>query len=90
MANPRIYLWIAVALLLWMNLVQWNRDYAERAAPAATVADALAKKGLAGGTRTFATVAGALEAARREAGPNDRIIVFGSFYTVAEALRSAR
>ena len=26
MANPRIYLWIAVALLLWMNLVQWNRD----------------------------------------------------------------
>ena len=36
MANPRIYLWIAVALLLWMNLVQWNRDYGDRAAPAAT------------------------------------------------------
>jgi YidC/Oxa1 family membrane protein insertase len=33
MANPRIYLWIAVALLLWMNLVQWNRDYGQRAAP---------------------------------------------------------
>ena len=33
---------------------------------------------------------GALEAARRDAGPNDRIIVFGSFYTVAEALRYAR
>ena len=63
---------------------------AERAAPAATVAAALAEKGLAGVTRVFATVAGALEAARREAGPNDRIIVFGSFYTVAEALRSAR
>ena len=30
MANPRIYLWIALALLLWMNLVQWNRDFAER------------------------------------------------------------
>ena len=29
-------------------------------------------------------------AARREAGPNDRIVVFGSFYTVAEALRFAR
>jgi dihydrofolate synthase/folylpolyglutamate synthase len=63
---------------------------AERAAPAAMVAEALAKRGLAAVTRTFATVAGALEAARREAGPNDRIIVFGSFYTVAEALRSAR
>ena len=35
MANPRIYLWAAVALLLWMNLVQWNRDYSERPAPAA-------------------------------------------------------
>jgi len=33
MANPRIYLWIALALLAWMNLVQWNRDYG-RAAPA--------------------------------------------------------
>jgi YidC/Oxa1 family membrane protein insertase len=39
MANPRIYLWIAVALLLWMNLVQWNRDYADGGAtPAATSA----------------------------------------------------
>jgi YidC/Oxa1 family membrane protein insertase len=39
MANPRIYLWIAVALLLWMNLVQWNRDYGARApAPAAATA----------------------------------------------------
>jgi len=35
MANPRIYLWVAVALLLWMNLVQWNRDYADRPPPAA-------------------------------------------------------
>jgi YidC/Oxa1 family membrane protein insertase len=34
MANPRIYLWAAVALLLWMNLVQWNRDYGARSAPA--------------------------------------------------------
>ena len=38
MANPRIYLWIAVALLLWMNLVQWNRDYGGRAGPAAPAA----------------------------------------------------
>ena len=63
---------------------------AERAAPAKKLADALAERGLEGRTRAFATVGAALEAARREAGPNDRIVVFGSFYTVAEALRSAR
>ena len=63
---------------------------AERAAPAKAVAGVLAARGLAGTTRSFATVASALDAARREAGPNDRIVVFGSFYTVAEALRSAR
>jgi dihydrofolate synthase/folylpolyglutamate synthase len=63
---------------------------ADRAAPAAEVAKILAEKGLSGATRTFATVPLALEEARREAGPNDRIIVFGSFYTVAEALRSVR
>jgi YidC/Oxa1 family membrane protein insertase len=41
MANLRIYLWIAVALLLWMNLVQWNRDYGRTTAPpSATTAPA--------------------------------------------------
>jgi len=63
---------------------------AERAAPAERIATALAERGLGPATRTFATVPAALEAARREAGPNDRIVVFGSFHTVAEALRSAR
>ena len=38
MDNPRIYLWIGVALLLWMNVVQWNRDYG--AAPAAATTPA--------------------------------------------------
>jgi len=45
MANPRIYLWVALALLAWMNLVQWNRDFGTRetgpantAAPAPTTA----------------------------------------------------
>jgi hypothetical protein len=38
MDNPRIYLWIGVALLLWMNVVQWNRDYG--AAPVAATAPA--------------------------------------------------
>jgi dihydrofolate synthase/folylpolyglutamate synthase len=60
---------------------------AERAASAAQVGEVLASRGI-DAVRTFATVPAALEAARRDAGPNDRIIVFGSFYTVAEALRS--
>jgi YidC/Oxa1 family membrane protein insertase len=38
MDNPRIYLWIGVALLLWMNVVQWNRDYAIAPAAATTSA----------------------------------------------------
>ncbi|MGZ5661281.1 MAG: bifunctional tetrahydrofolate synthase/dihydrofolate synthase [Usitatibacter sp.] len=62
---------------------------AERAAPARQVAAVLAERGLAGATRTFSTVPAALDAARREAGPDDRIVVFGSFHTVAEALQSA-
>jgi len=36
MDNPRIYLWIGLALLVWMNVVQWNRDYGT--APVATAA----------------------------------------------------
>jgi dihydrofolate synthase/folylpolyglutamate synthase len=59
----------------------------ERAAPADRLAALLAARGLAQRTRTFATVALAYEEARREAGPGDRILVFGSFYTVADALR---
>ncbi len=62
----------------------------ERAASADEVARLLEARGLGAATRTFATVELALAAARREAGANDRIIVFGSFYTVAEALRFAR
>jgi dihydrofolate synthase / folylpolyglutamate synthase len=63
---------------------------AERAAPAAKVAEELAQRGFANATRTFATITSALDEARRAAGPDDRIVVFGSFYTVAEALRSVR
>ena len=37
MDNPRIYLWIALALLVWMNVIQWNRDYGAQA-PTATSA----------------------------------------------------
>jgi YidC/Oxa1 family membrane protein insertase len=38
MDNPRLYLWIGLALLAWMNVIQWNRDYgavADVATPAA-------------------------------------------------------
>lgn len=38
---------------------------------------------------TFATVAEALAAARAAAQPGDRIVVFGSFYTVADALATS-
>ena len=62
----------------------------ERAAPAQRLAELLSERGLAAATRSFATVRAALDEARRQAGPNDRIIVFGSFHTVAEALRSDR
>ena len=60
----------------------------ERAASAADVAAVIERHGAA--ARRFATVPAALEEARREAGPNDRIVVFGSFYTVADALRYLR
>jgi dihydrofolate synthase/folylpolyglutamate synthase len=60
----------------------------ERAARADDVARLLEARGAE--ARRFATITAALESARREAGPNDRIAVFGSFYTVAEALRSVR
>jgi YidC/Oxa1 family membrane protein insertase len=45
MDNPRIYLWIALALLVWMNIIQWDRDHAQRAEPAATSATAPAATG---------------------------------------------
>src|SRR5512134_3420079 len=36
MDNPRIYLWIGLALLVWMNIIQWDRDYGQRAPTPAT------------------------------------------------------
>jgi dihydrofolate synthase/folylpolyglutamate synthase len=62
----------------------------ERAASASHVAGLLAERGLADSTRTFATVPLAYEAALREAEPGDRIIVFGSFHTVAGVLETRR
>jgi len=62
----------------------------DRAASDAKLAELLAERGAKDATRRFATVRSALEAARRDAGPNDRIVVFGSFTTVGEALSSLR
>lgn len=36
MDNPRIYLWIALAMMVWMNVIQWTQDYGDK--PAAAVA----------------------------------------------------
>ena len=62
----------------------------ERAAGVDRLAEALARHGLGDRVRRFATVPLAYEAALREAGPDDRILVFGSFLTVANVLRLPR
>ena len=36
MDNPRIYLWIGLALLVWMNIMQWDRDFGRPARAAIT------------------------------------------------------
>ncbi len=56
-----------------------------RGADEVTLAQALSDIGEQGDTR-FATVSEALAAAQQQALPDDRIVIFGSFYTVAEAL----
>jgi YidC/Oxa1 family membrane protein insertase len=51
MDNPRLYLWIALALLAWFNVVQWDRDYGKSApAAAATSATSATPSGSASGT----------------------------------------
>jgi YidC/Oxa1 family membrane protein insertase len=50
MDNPRLYLWIGLALLAWMNVIQWNRDYGsvtETATPAAATTAGSAEAGAA-------------------------------------------
>jgi YidC/Oxa1 family membrane protein insertase len=42
MDNPRVFLWIGLAMLVWMNIIQWERDFSTAPAPttAAATADA--------------------------------------------------
>ena len=62
-----------------------------RGASAETLSNALAKAGVpASAIRSFDTVTAALAAARGEAGEADKIVVFGSFLTVAEAMAQGK
>jgi len=62
-----------------------------RGAPAKVLFDALVAAGVApAAIRSFDAAASALEAARGEAGEADKIIIFGSFLTVADAMPTAR
>ncbi len=62
-----------------------------RGATADAIRDELARAGIAASAiRSFADIGFAFAAAREEAGEADRIIVFGSFLTVAAALAAAK
>jgi len=57
-----------------------------RGAGAAVLADALARAGAAGDVLCFRNPLDAYVAARKRANENDRIVVFGSFHTVADVM----
>ena len=78
-----------VAAILARRIDRWFLATlpAARGAGAGQLADALQAVGVpAERLTTFDSVAGALAKARRDAKAGDRIVVFGSFFTVAEAL----
>jgi dihydrofolate synthase / folylpolyglutamate synthase len=58
-----------------------------RGAGTRMLADALASAGAAGDVRCFENPLEAYAAARKRANENDRIVVFGSFHTVADVMR---
>ncbi|MBL8521725.1 MAG: bifunctional tetrahydrofolate synthase/dihydrofolate synthase [Betaproteobacteria bacterium] len=60
-----------------------------RGATVKEVSAALAAQGLSSRVSGHLDIASAYAAARERAGPNDRIVAFGSFFTVAEILRLA-
>ncbi|MFN4148826.1 MAG: bifunctional tetrahydrofolate synthase/dihydrofolate synthase [Rhodocyclaceae bacterium] len=59
-----------------------------RAASAMQLAEAIAKAGAAGAVPMFASPEAALRHAQENANADDRILIFGSFLTVAGAMRS--
>ena len=50
MDNPRLYLWIGLALLVWMNVVQWDRDFGQPATSPTASTTAPATQGATGTT----------------------------------------
>lgn len=79
--KPRIDRWLPCALP------------GPRAASADELAEALAAAGIAGAADAppaFASVAAAFDYAQEKMGENDRIVVFGSFLTVAAVMRILR
>ena len=72
MDNPRLYLWIGLGLLLWMNVVQWDRDYGAHgvvAPAAATTTAATAVKPAAGSQLPDLPTAATTPAAATPAAP---------------------
>jgi dihydrofolate synthase/folylpolyglutamate synthase len=63
---------------------------APRGATAEELCRVVKQEVIEGEVQTFATVTEALHHACKAAGENDRIVAFGSFYTVAEAMRANR
>jgi dihydrofolate synthase/folylpolyglutamate synthase len=61
-----------------------------RGASTAMLADAIGKSGAEGEVLRFANPLDAYSAARGRAAENDRIVVFGSFFTVAEVMKAIR
>ncbi len=74
--NPHINTWLLVGIAV------------PRGASAEELAAVLTSVGVQGQVKTFADTAEALAHACNVAGENDRIAVFGSFYTVAEAMQA--
>jgi len=58
-----------------------------RGTPAADIAAVLADRGIPGSVHAFVSPVEAWRATRARVGADDRIIVFGSFLTVAEVMR---
>jgi dihydrofolate synthase/folylpolyglutamate synthase len=74
--EPEIYSWFLAGI-----------DYA-RGASAEQLVDIVSANAPGSNIMVFDSITNALAQACRSAGENDRIVVFGSFYTVADALRA--
>ncbi|WP_367142099.1 glutamate ligase domain-containing protein [Propionivibrio sp.] len=61
-----------------------------RGAPAGTLAAVVADSQLGGSVACFASPEEAYASAAKQAGENDRILVFGSFHTVAAVMRALK